>query len=137
MGGHALANLIGGLQVFDHHCAVSEVFAIVQQPVHVRQHRIAGPQTTQGAGTDPRRYGLFQEDAEIIALLHLVRVRQIQLFEDLGVGLFLQRLLCSLTGSCGDLGGLCLLLCRNTGAAAGPEIIPPHDRRAFLRDGER
>ena len=64
---HALADLIGSLNVCDGHGAVGEILAIVQQPVNVRQNRVAEPELAKRATPEPLRHGFCHELREIIA----------------------------------------------------------------------
>ncbi len=97
---------------------VGVVLTVVHQTIQIGEHRVQPPQATQGAGLQSLRQLGLQEIADLIRAIQCLRLRQVQLCQQLFVRAFFQLGNFSL----GHTGPKHLLFGLNPGTPPGPEI---------------
>ena len=90
---NALTDLIGRADRALPIAACQVIIIIVVQSVHTGQNRNAAPKLAQRAFAQMCRYSFAEKRLKVIALHHRVRIGQSQLFQNLDIGLFCQRLM--------------------------------------------
>ena len=120
MAAQPFANLIAGGEI-RHGRGLGIVVSVVDQIIQTGQRRIGHPQFAQRTAAQVFGDGTRHKGREIIACFQRIRIGQIELCQQFGVGFFRQRgLMLRLCLLCGGLlrGGF---LCLDGSAAAIPE----------------